>query len=263
MKFYPLFSILLFSPSLAFALNPPIDDNFARLKFNNPDGYAILTQMSDLKVFNFFTEPDGINASIYTLDTGIHESLHELDSELKKTECSASYYLMNGKIVDAPQIKTFYRSEVLNLLNDEEKKDGYVSSYLSETGNQGLEVLLDELNAYAHGANTVIDLSENEKNKNPINPGLMAIMFFTEKYLALASNNHPDIYSILKNTPYRKTIDLLWSQAESVVSRACSSKYAYIYPNDRPRINKIYNDNSRHSFEKFLGHSLRIPVDCK
>jgi hypothetical protein len=237
------------------------------LRQHNPAGHVVIERLKNKEAFDFFSGIQKGKSVVDALDTGVHEGLHLLDGEIERANSQASqasYFLIDQKIVEAPRMKTFHRSQVVKLMTQEEKADTYVETYLEGTsGAQGLEVLLDELNAYAHGAWTTIELSEGLNERHTINPGLVAMMDFTAKYLRLASEEQKDLYRQMKSSRYSSTIEALWSQAEVVLNRACASKRAGLDGTWKGRLKRLYQTPEKSIVETFIGHRLEIPVNCR
>lgn len=234
------------------------------LKQHNPAGYAVIDRLKQKESFDFFSGMKPGESVVDALDTGVHESLHLLDDQIQSRGSGASYFLIDQRIVDAPRIKTFHRNQVLKLMNAEEKKDQYVEAYLEgDSGAQGLEVLLDELNAYAHGAWTTIDLSEGLNERNTINPGLVAMMDYTAKYLRIASQEQKSLYQQMRNSSYAGTIEALWSQAEKVLNRACASKQGFLDGTWKGKLNRLYSTAEKGILESFIGRIVEVPANCR
>jgi hypothetical protein len=234
------------------------------LKQHNPAGYAVIDRLKQKQSFDFFSGIEEGESVVDALDTGVHEGLHLLDGEIEKRDAQASYFLIDQRIVDAPRMKTFHRSQVVKLMTEEEKKDHYVETYLEgDSGAQGLEILLDELNAYAHGAWTTIELSEGLNERHSINPGLVAMMDYTAKYLRLASQEQKTLYQQMRNSRYATTIDALWSQAEKVLNRACASKRGTLDQTWKGRLNRLYQTVEKGIVELFIGRPIEVPANCR
>ncbi len=271
-------SVLSAYPGLKDSLDQsfkPVDQNdlsnpnsrAAKLKIlrqHNPAGHAVIDRLKNKEGFDFFSGIDRGESVVDALDTGVHEGLHMLDGEIERHDAQASYFLIDQRIVDAPRMKTFHRSQVVKLMTPQEKSDHYVETYLEGTsGAQGLEVLLDELNAYAHGAWTTIELSEGLNERNTINPGLVAMMDYTAKYLRLASAEQKGLYQQMKGSRYPTTIDTLWSQAETVLNRACASKRGGLDGTWKARLRHLYQTAEKGTVESFIGRRLDVPENCR
>jgi hypothetical protein len=233
------------------------------LKQHNPAGYAVIDRLKSKASFDFFSGIEAGESVVDALDTGVHESLHILDSEITRRDVAGTYFLIDQRVVDAPRIKTFHRNQVLKLMTAEEKKGHYVEAYLEgDSGAQGLEVLLDELNAYAHGAWTTIELSEGLNERNTINPGLVAMMDYTAKYLRIAATEQKTLYQQMRSGKYATTVDALWTQAEAVLNRACASKLGYLDSSWKNRLKSLYSTLEKGTVEAFVGHPIEVPANC-
>ncbi len=237
----------------------------AILKTHNPSGYRIISRLKNKETFDFFSGIEKGESVVDALDTGVHEGLHVLDSELEQPNTAASYMLIDGTLVSAPKLKTFYRNEVLSEVSPADRvSNPYVETYLDgDSGRQGLEVLLDELNAYAHGALTTIELSEGLKERHSINPGLVAMMEFTSKYLMIAENRHSATAKAIQSTSYGRAIEKLWTQAEKVLNRACASNFGSLDRNWKSRLQGLYAAPERKATESTLKRELRVPENCR
>jgi hypothetical protein len=236
----------------------------ALLQKYNPMGYTVIERLNRKDSFDFFTssfQEDVVDA----LDTGVHESVHQLDSELESARSGSRYFLLNGVVAEAPAFSTFHRNEILSLLNPKDRVwNYYIGTYLDgSSGRQEFPVLLDELNAYAHGANTVIELSEGLRQSHTINPGLIAMMGFVEKYLTLAQNRHPKTAQAIRQSSYVSLLQGLWGQAERVLDRACASRYASLQLTWRKALQALYAAQERQALEQVGGVKPDFPEACR
>ena len=87
--------------------------------------------------------------------------------------------LIGGGRFELPELLTFARSDVLRQMTPEEGEEHFSRTYLTgATGGQGLESLLRELNAYAHGGNTTLAMAAGLRRRglDQFNDGLQIQM---------------------------------------------------------------------------------------
>ena len=239
----------------------------ALLQKDDPNGYSIY-QNGVRETFQFFLSSAQPNSAFgEQLDTAVHETLHSLDHKLSSGDKRA-YYLINGKTLTVPAQGTFNRSAVNDKLPTE-LKDFYARQYLVTTGAQGLPILLDELNAYAHGGNTELAIAEGTSELQKLNPGLQHMMLFVEYYLRIARTQHTEVEGVLAGDDFKQAILALWRQAEDVLERACDSDLmisdeAGYVPSEQKFLNAVYAPANIAELTKYFdgAETFERPSSC-
>ncbi|MES0491043.1 MAG: hypothetical protein ABUK01_13680 [Leptospirales bacterium] len=250
------------------------------LKQYDPFGYSIYLKLKDKTSFDGYIQGadyfiKDVIPAIGTLGTAIHEILHGVDIENSGYNVN-KYYLIEGTFIQVeaqkylPQRKIVYKN-----LNEEDKKDWDLSSkadtYLQNfSGTMPFELLLEELNAYTIGANTVVNLAEGKGSPyetGVVNPGIIHMMRFMTLYLEELNSSKRGAYRKLKNNQqYTAVILKLWRQAELVINRVCSSKKArFNTPEmDLKTLKRTYSSNAMESLN-LLFHkkeTFHMPEKC-
>jgi hypothetical protein len=212
---------------------------------------------------HFFGVPDGV---VLRFDFGVHESLHVADSE-RSSRGFTRFSLIDGSSFELPELATFARSDVLRQMGPEEREEHYVITYLTGgTGGQGLEALLRELNAYAHGGNTALAMTAGlgRRGLDPFNEGLQIMMRFVALYLNQAREfDGPATWARLRHSePWKQGIRALWLQAEEVLGRACAPAAGTLL--NRREIDRVYAPGVTSALEELIGQGFRArrPGSC-
>jgi len=251
----------------------------ALLKKYDPFGYSIYSKIKDKSSFDGYIQSGNefINGKIpplETMDTAVHEISHQLDMENFRSQGN-SYYTIKGTFLQVTKIsKLPKRSVVYELLSKEDKEDwdlkGKADTYLANvSGTMPFEMLLEELNAYTIGANTVLQLTEGKKSPyeiGTVNPGIIHMMRFTSLYLDNLKAKKLGLYKKMKrNKAYTTVILKLWRQAEKVVNRTCASKKAmFNTPEmDKETLKRTYSDKSINGLKSlFKQETFEVPQKC-
>ena len=185
-------------------------------------GQYILTHVQDQSQLPMFVQTGSFASLVQSASTAVHEMDHLYGWELGGwTEYG--YFLCPEKIIKVSNIKTPNRSCVYDLLP---KGIGgllmdYADLYLTgQMGAQGLQTLLDELNAYTHSIFIDYQLADQLPGGVSISSldGLAAFMLFTELYFKWVRENQPQQYdAILAASGIREVVLLLWDRAEWII----------------------------------------------
>ncbi len=203
----------------------------------DPNGLDVYNSLKKKDTFVFFLGDNN------DLSTAVHEGLHSLDLELRVGN-QAAFKLVDGDFISMPIKQTYLRKVVYDsMLDEKEKEDTYAQIYLTgSSGAQGIHMLLEELNAYAHGNTTTLRLSEGNKSNSYFNVGLSRMMYYTLLYLKFNKQKQSNTWKFMKSDKDFKNVLLsLWRQAEEVVGKSCLSDFVRI---DTTDLNKIYTDEN-------------------
>lgn len=181
--------------------------------------------------------------SICQVATAVHESVHMIS--LNNGDMSMQTIFTPGEQfqnIDRMRNTYFNRCEVGRLLKGSEM-DSYYKTYLTgESGNQGFNMLLDELNAYTWSVKvfTVIvktrgipaGIALGERN------GLATFMLYTALYIRCAKTDHQDDYKkMCGSAELKKTVSALWKNAVEVLAEA--QKFPRLGTNDAVRVARM------------------------
>jgi len=183
-----------------------------------PDASAIVRRLSNRDNFDFWFggQTNDWNFVMQSLSAAVHESVHIVGFEVFSL-AQFSYPMTGEVLLPVDRFETFPRAEILNALPPSLQDLSYNNYYLTGgSGGQGLVTLLGELNAYTFSLLTdfaVLDQFSVSSARSS-RDGLLAMMLYTELYLAIARTQHPDAYDRILKTP--KSADLiltLWNRA--------------------------------------------------
>jgi hypothetical protein len=101
-----------------------------------------------------------------------------------------------------------------------------VQSYLGPNGASSKDdfmYLLDELNAYSHDLDAAVALVSLQRHDREVDhrDGLAALMTFVMRYVDTAQKAQPATWQGLQHPEPKKTIQTLWSQAETTLASSC------------------------------------------
>ena len=104
----------------------------------------------------------------------------------------------------------------------------YVQTYLkpgAASSSADFRFLLDELNAYTHDLATSVKIESLRRPQDGIvghRDGLAALMTFVMRYVDTARESVPATWANLQRPEVRKTVQVLWEQAETALAASCS-----------------------------------------
>ncbi|MBI2894973.1 MAG: hypothetical protein HYY06_15570 [Deltaproteobacteria bacterium] len=187
-----------------------------------PDGAWIVRQLRDQSFFDrWFVMGRGDWAAAMTeLGTAVHESAH-IVGLLQRRGFTHVLALGERERLSFPIPRTFHRAEILDDLPAEVRRLSYSSTYLEgQSGAQGFEMVLDELNAYTHSlyvATAVArELPGNMRQSG--RDGLLAFLVFTQTYLRVARVQHPAAHEAIKNGEIGRATVQLYDRAECALA---------------------------------------------
>jgi len=211
------------------------------LKINFPPGYKVVqkTQRS------FFVK--WLNCSyawsVFNVGTAVHESVHMMSFSTGNM-MNQTLYVLQERFQTINRVKQtyFYRSEVAKYLNPADK-DMYYNMYLTgQSGAQGLNMVLDELNAYSWSVKINTIIAKNQGFPAGIRTserdGLVTFMLYTALYIKCARLEHQADYKKMSGSAELKnTIKVLWANAESVLNEA--KQYPALGMNDGAKMTRL------------------------
>lgn len=195
----------------------------ALAKARYPAGAPFIEVQNDAQLAAWFTAaPDTFEGTVSRFDAAVHEGSHLWS--IARFSLGAQTYAVTEKLsVRAKRLRNFPRSEILSVHVDRDA-DSYAKTYLEgASGNQGMNTLLDEYNAYAHS------LASRYCTRDLLAPGtrvsardgMLTFMYYVETYLELARTRHPrDYEAILADPGHRQLILVVWDRAELWLRRS-------------------------------------------
>lgn len=174
------------------------------------------------RVFDTFLQCHGDQ---YDLATAVHEGVHIFDlvPDPQARAATMRYLLLNGTVLAAERFDSFDRAEAAQHIGASAAASRMSAVYLQgASGRQGVHILLDELNAYAHGLHirrrqqsTRAGYRESARDGGVF----MALAF--GGYLRAAAS-HPDTLARLEAADFRAIARALLTQVNAEVLAACS-----------------------------------------
>ncbi len=232
---------------LSLAQVPCLDDAIALLK-HDPNGLAVLEAHGDREGFGYWLDCGSVD---YDVSSAVHETVHLLSHA--ESQGDYSWYLVGGERITVPWSKSPPRSNVVRDLRKDER-DSYVDTYLTgASGEQGLELLLDELNAYTHGLITEIALAprhEGENRRTAARDGVAHFQLYLVIYLAQLRADHPKRHAKLAETLGPVTA-ALWKQSEKALR--ASLPYDSLGIDDRWYLHRAWKPAMLEELDHFTG----------
>jgi hypothetical protein len=232
-----------------------VADAMEHLKRHAPEGYVIHDKLQRKADFTRWITCDDVHNG---LATAVHEGVHILTEEIN------AYPLINGQTAQrvAPSARLFPPRNLAGLFR---ARSSFVQTYLkpgAATSAEEFGFLLDEMNAYTHDLNASIKLTKlMDPNRDVYHrDGLAALMAFTAAYVDRAKDERTETWTALQAPAVRKTVNILWSQAERVMGASCRTpRYALETPD---YLAPICSANISHGLGELLGRPPLCPVSC-
>lgn len=237
------------------------------LKNGSPSGHWVW-QNGDRNVFNFFASDcaDRNEFLKQGISTAVHETVHALRGVRN------AYPLIDKSYLEVPDTEGLAAPrDIANGFRTKfriGRDDLMFETYLNNRGkdaassNTDFSYLLDEFNAYTHDLSVSTDLSEKGIHKMSERPGGMTTMMaYVAHYAEFARTSRPDTWAKLTtNTSVRQTVIRLWTQAESVLARACVQQTKSDDAKDANYIRSICENPS--AIAQVIGRPVKCPSHC-
>lgn len=223
----------------------------------------------------FFTYVDCSDLG-FSLSTAFHEGMHGLNGFDKNPDC---FPLLDGKSVSCPYDDLDRRLiEPRTIARDYpfDRNDLNVKTYLlgvepdngkpvgGSNGGTDFNRLLDELNAWTHDAALNTDLRAKgiaqASDLDNSRLGTMQLMTFIMAYAHYAKRKNPGTWKMLTEPKTRKTVSLLWHQAEAVVQRTCGAGQKSVH---RASLNFLCEAKYQEGIEGITSQRVRCPANCR
>ncbi len=198
----------------------------AMLRKYYPQAISVYFQLTDKqKNYNFIKCNKGV-VDLTSLQKFVHENTHMYRKVLSDLNHKESFYLIDGSIHSIEYepkfcLKQYFRNQLMSALSTEERASGYAKTYLINTrmGEQRFSVLLDELDAYAHGLNSMVYLPKLADNTyTGLIDGLSAMMVFTLRYYQHFHSKDPTFYNaFLLSDQMKGLVAILLAQAKATL----------------------------------------------
>ncbi len=210
-----------YSPSTYFAMKS-FKENGSSVSFN---GNSISSSMKSFEYCDF----SSTKSFLQSISTTVHESIHAFDGQLPILQAKKGYYTLKGNnegfyidentlfIYDYPKNKLFASRKLARSIPANLRTFRYKTYIESESNNQstqssGVVGLLEEFNAYYHGAKVIFDLLPLFKETYGDHflfdwstkfysnaDAFYEFDFFVKEYLLYAKQYEPMLYNELKN----------------------------------------------------------------
>lgn len=247
-----LFSSCVFSVDAQMESKPCAQKVMDMLQKRDKTGYEIATKVKNAGEFAQWLDCN--EPPLYGVTTAVHETSHELDNELSGFSEAENefgvyrfrYFLGGGKILTVTDKKLFYRAEIGDELDDEDKSYMYYETYLTgDSGNQDILLLLEELNAYTHGLNSAVQFEDMLPANMTVTErdGPAVFMYYLEMYLRKARKDYPEQWKkIYTDADYLNLMQAMWARAEKTLMAAL--KFPRLGMKDKAALKKVYAEKN-------------------
>ena len=183
-----------------------------------PDGAWLVGQLRDPGFFDrwFVLGRADWGMAMTELSTAVHETSH-IVGLLQRRGSGHVLVLGEHERLSFPIPRTFHRSEILSHLPQSVRDSTYSGTYLlGQSGAQGFEMVLDELNAYTYSLYVAVAVADELPGnmQQSARDGLLTFMLFTQEYLRLARTDHPDAYRAIETGEIGRAAVRLYDRAE-------------------------------------------------
>jgi hypothetical protein len=174
------------------------------------------------RVFDTFLRCEGAQ---YDLATAVHEGVHIYDL-IQGPQAPAGtmrYLLLDGTVLAAQRFDSFDRAEAAQHIGASAAASRMSAVYLQgASGHQGVHILLDELNAYAHGLHIRRRQQRTRDGyRESARDGGVFMALALGGYLR-AAGGHPETLALLEADDFRAIARALLSQVNAEVQAACA-----------------------------------------
>jgi hypothetical protein len=187
---------------------------------------------------------------LYGIPGAVHESIHQINAKLSDFN-RRSFSITKDKTLRIPRLKTFARSEISQYLPSGQQDDYYKEYLCGQSGKQGYDSLLEELNAYIHGCRTAVRMQHlyGDHTQTSERDGLAAMMYFTQLYLRHAQQQRKDTWEALRREKsIIEVTGILWSLAAGVINDAIA--FPHLGIKDEPKRRLASKETSVQTFLK-------------
>jgi hypothetical protein len=222
----------------------------------SPRGHAVYQAISDKRHFLRFLTCDDV---LLGLTTAVHESVHLLTSEKE------AYPLIDGGVAQRPSESLRFHAP-REIARKFDARDMYVQTYLrpgAASSSADFRFLLDELNAYSHdlaSATKLVSLRQPQDGEVGHREGLASLMSFVMSYVDTARQSVPATWENLKRPEIKKTVQTLWTQAETALNASCA--VPGLGQSDRKPMAFLCDPNNGAGLGDLLGRAPACPATC-
>jgi hypothetical protein len=230
----------------------------AHLKRLAPQGWAVYEQAADKSFFTNWIDCD--QSVVMGVTTAVHETVHMMTEELH-----AYPLIMGGRLprISERRTRTFFPPKLTSHQFD--AKSGFVETYLkpgAASSAEEFDYLLNEFNAYTHDLHAAIQLQSVASRAQEVyhRDGLAALMAFVAAYVERARTEHPETWRTLQEPQTRRTLAMLWEQAEQVMANSCRTQRIALEATGF--LKHVCRADIRHGLGHLLGRPPLCPVTC-
>ncbi len=248
--------LCLFGLTRAAEAAPCHGQAIAQLQRLAPEGYDVYRRATDKSFFLNWISCDNVQLG---LTTAVHETVHMLTEEYN------AYPLINGKrLARVPERRPLFPPRLA--AGHFDPTSTYVETYMrpgAATSAEEFGYLLNELNAYTHDLHAAVQLRSLSEPGRSVHhrDGLAALMAFVAVYTEEARKSHPETWRELQRPDLRRTVAVLWQQAEDVMGHSCRTpNYAMEAPAYLAHVCRL---TFRHALGSLLGRPPLCPISCR
>jgi len=163
---------------------------------------------------NFVGDSSSFSGVLQGLETIVHEMGHCWGFQFLGAEYA--YLVTPDRELHVTWLQNFPRSEILGV-HEFGDDDFYRDTYLTgQSGNQGFNTVLDELNQYIHSLAVAYCYADYRGAfSTSARDGVWTFLYYVEKYLQVGRTDHPTDYAAITGDPGTvEVIDTLWGRAQ-------------------------------------------------
>ena len=255
----------------------------------DPNGLRVLDELSKKLVFDYATIPDGqsIISLVESIFTGVHESVHQLNTNhfYSGNHRSIQLSLVGGEHVvvlldQSLKLKDLYQSYSPDRLAHPLANHTYEKEYLQS--NQGIEALIDELNAYTQGGLNRIRMIQGFESEGKkvevrtstsefgsysiryvpgLEPGVPAFMVMIGEFLTLAKQRQSSVWNTMRNQN-AAALRQVYYHAQQMLIEVCGAHK--ISKEDQVVLNEAFSPAYETILQEVIGSDFHFtpPTQC-
>jgi hypothetical protein len=195
------------------------------LKRRYPAGHCVVAPQTDDPRLADWVETGDFASLVESLDTLVHEATHTWQGGID-ADAGYQYFVNCDTVITTEWHEAFPRAEILDIA-EWSHTSLYRDYFEGEMGEQGLNVLLDEWNAYTNGFGASVLFADKFHGADGSGwmigavDGPLAFAYFTEIYLRVARTDHPEEYEFITgNESFRSLLLTTWNRMQYFLSMA-------------------------------------------
>ncbi|MBI5524908.1 MAG: hypothetical protein HY897_01095 [Deltaproteobacteria bacterium] len=224
-----------------------------------PAGRCVVEPQTDDPRLADWVETGDFVSFVESLDTLVHEGTHTWQSSTGSYE-GYQYFVNCDMVITTEWHDSFPRAEILSLA-DWSHTALYRDYFEGEMGEQGLNVLLDEWNAYTNGFGASAVFAGEFRGADGSGyltgavDGPLAFAYFTELYLRVARTDHPEEYEFITGDESFKSVLLTtWNRMHFFLSLVEGKEWLKVEADEIAKL--VYAPENMGELEDALGMTL-------